>query len=427
MTASNSWFAPAPSELDSSRISIDFGLRSADLFFRELVVPELGQVWFVRQLSWPLAALAIHKELRSPGRNASRPTAIAHGIEALACKLAHKSRRQSQRILGIRAFGRDPEQTVWTFRQLQQARNYVRNTHRQAASRALRSREDRGLGFARGSRFDLLELEDVGRALAEEFLKQNVGQGGKSLRQWILEWISEGKTVPDSPATLLEALAPDSPTKAERDLVRSRILDTLSEASEKRRRLRSALRSAASLPDIQDKVIPRLRKMGYASQADEIRAALAFGAVLDRARDAVAALTLVVDRGGSGVLVTGLARDPNVSRAVEQLKEAARNFSSSMSEARIQEPKSSAFANAICRQDHPGVIRHLVASLDKVLRISDGAVHRGTLFRVLENSESGQSMEDGSAGIAPDRTGRTFRIANLHSLLLDTAPRAQDA
>jgi len=31
-----------------------------DRFYRELVVPELGRVWFVRQLSWPLAALALH-------------------------------------------------------------------------------------------------------------------------------------------------------------------------------------------------------------------------------------------------------------------------------------------------------------------------------------------------------------------------------
>ena len=32
------WFSPAPSEVTSSRISLDFDLRAADLFFRELVV-----------------------------------------------------------------------------------------------------------------------------------------------------------------------------------------------------------------------------------------------------------------------------------------------------------------------------------------------------------------------------------------------------
>jgi len=81
------WFSPAPSEISSSRISLDFGLRSADLLFRELVVPELGRVWFVRQLSWPVAALALHEAMQGRGSSPPKPTAICHGIEALACKL----------------------------------------------------------------------------------------------------------------------------------------------------------------------------------------------------------------------------------------------------------------------------------------------------------------------------------------------------
>lgn len=60
MNVSSYWFSPAPSEVSSSRISLDFDLRAADLFFRELVVPELGRIWFARQLSWPLAAVALH-------------------------------------------------------------------------------------------------------------------------------------------------------------------------------------------------------------------------------------------------------------------------------------------------------------------------------------------------------------------------------
>jgi hypothetical protein len=60
MTDPSRWFSPAPSEITSARISLDFGLRAADLFFRELVVPELGRIWFVRQLSWPLADRGHH-------------------------------------------------------------------------------------------------------------------------------------------------------------------------------------------------------------------------------------------------------------------------------------------------------------------------------------------------------------------------------
>src|SRR5689334_8698948 len=152
------WFSPAPSEIAASRISLDFGLRSADLFFRELVVPELGRVWFVRQISWPVASLALHEELRSGGSRPPKPTAICHGIEALACKLEYAADHddRSTRLLGTRAFGRDLVGKIWAFDGLRQPTNYVRNTHRQSASRALRA--EGGLGFATGQRFDLLEL-----------------------------------------------------------------------------------------------------------------------------------------------------------------------------------------------------------------------------------------------------------------------------
>ena len=56
----------------------------------------------------------------------------------------------SDRILGKRAFGRDREGLVWTFQRLRQSLNYVRNTHRQAATRAIRLQEGGGLGFATG-------------------------------------------------------------------------------------------------------------------------------------------------------------------------------------------------------------------------------------------------------------------------------------
>lgn len=105
------WLSPAPSELTYSRVALDFDLRAADLFFRELVVPELGRVWFSRQLSWPLAALALNEELASGVSNAPTPTLICHGIEALACKLEYEANRapetRSRRILGTRAFGRE--------------------------------------------------------------------------------------------------------------------------------------------------------------------------------------------------------------------------------------------------------------------------------------------------------------------------------
>jgi hypothetical protein len=417
------FFSPAPSEVTSSRLSLDFNLRAADLFFRELVVPELGRVWFARQLSWPLAALALHEELASRGSNVPKPTAICHAIEALACKLEYLADPQdpSPRILGRRAFGRDTEGEVWSFHRLRQATNYVRNTHRQAATRAVRT--DGGLGFARGSRFDLLELEPVGRALANAFLDQRVGKGGTSLRKWLLGWIDGDREISGWPKTLQEALSPEHATDDERALVHSRLLGTVSQASQKRQRLARAVGRAVEIPDIDTAVVARLREDGHRDQADEVIAARAFGAVLDRARDAVANLTRAVEPGRGGVKLATVVTAPGLKRAVKDLRSAVMNYTEKANTAKVNEPTSRAFSDALAAADDSQAIRMLVHRAGELLGLADSSVVRGPLFRVVDASDEARDLEDGAASIEPDRTGRTFRIANLHSLLRDVGQR----
>lgn len=423
--AATYWFSPAPSEITSSRISLDFDLRAADLFFRELVVPELGRVWFVRQLSWPLAALALHEELASHSSNAPKPTAICHGIEALACKLEYlvDPRDPSPRILGRRAFGRDAEREVWSFHRLRQATNYVRNTHRQAATRAIRV--DGGLGFARGLRFDLLELEPVGRALAGALLDQRIGKGGVSLHKWLLGWL-DGDSRRDGeasrrPFSLTNALSPEHATNEERALVRSRLFETSTAASEKRRRLAGAVGRAVDLPDIERVVVTRLRKHGHREQAHEVVAARAFGAVLDRARDAVATLTRAVEPGRGGEKLATLTKGSAIEGAIEDLRAAARSYRRRAPAARVTEATSRTFADTVVAADNREVIRILVRRSGELLGLADGSVVRGPLFRVVDATDETVDLEDGAERIEPDRTGRTFRIANLHSLLRDVA------
>jgi hypothetical protein len=425
---SRRWYSPAPSEISVSRFSLDFGLRSADLFFRELVVPELGRTWFVRQISWPLAALAIHETLRSSKSRPAKPSAICHAIEALACKLEYAQDREggSERILGTRAFGRDTDSEIWTFDGLRQSTNYVRNTHRQAASRALRT--DVGLGFATGLRFDLLELVEVGKELAEVFLRQPVGRGGVSLRNWLLGWFDGERDVASSRKTLFAALSPEQPTPDEQNLVRRRLLETIGPASDKRRRLAHALGRAADAPeDIEAIVIPRLRQAGHSKQANEVAAALSFGAVLDRARDATSVLTRRVEPARSGVPIATLARDAKVRNSLGALKTACTHFLAKAATAEVTESTSRVFSKSLEGVDDEQTIRVLVRRVGQVLNLSDVSVIRGPLFRVvdasLEAAEKEGALEDGAASIEPDRTGRTFRIANLHSLLHDIRRR----
>lgn len=428
VVATNWWYSPEPDDFTAERLTLDFGLRAADQFYRELVVPGLGRVWFVRQLSWPLAAVALHAEMKADG-NAPKPTAICHGIEALACKLEYFARadERSDRIVGTRAFARDEGGTIWTFSQLRLQAQYVRNTHRAAATRTVRTRA--GLGFASGQRFDLLELEPVGRALANELLNQNVGpRNGGTLRGWLKPWIRGEREVPRSASTLLEALSPESPTRGERELVSARVLDASGADGAKRQRLADATGRAAEMPDIESVIVERLRRAGNRTQADEVIAARAFGAMLDRARGVVAELTRVIEPARGGVAVAEIVRDKDLRAAVRALRTAAEQLTE---KAKLvdtaRESTSTVFADAIRKSDDHECVRHVVARAGEVLCLAGGHVTRGGLFRVIRSSDALEGVEEGSSRIEPDHTGRTFRIANLHSLLRDLRRREGEA
>jgi hypothetical protein len=429
------WFSPDPSEFTSSRISLDFGLRKADLYFRELVVPQLGRVWFVRQFSWPLAALVLHQDLQAQRTRVPKPAAICHAIEALACKLEHYINPDgSDRILGTRAFTHDSEKQIWRFEQLSKPSFYVRNTHRQAASRALKSdgESDGGLGFASGPRFDLLVLESVGRELANTFLQQRVGTGGMTLHKWLQGWIEDTRDVSAVKTSLHKKLSPEQPSDEERDFVRRRVLDTSTPACTTRQRLASAIGTVKKLPDIEKVIIPRLRREGHEAQAAEIVAARAFGAMLDRARDVIGELTRAIEP--KPISVAALAKEKSIARALLSLKQSAHSFVEKAEKASIdssKEPTSHAFAFAktiLNAADSEQAIRFMVSKSGTVIRLSDEFVAPGDLFRVIDAGESTGDQEEGATSIEPDiaqqhQTGRTFRIANLHSLLRDIGSR----
>ena len=76
----DSWGAIEPAESSTSRLRLDFGLRSAILRFNEWAVPGLGGAFFVRQLSWSCMGLRLAPDIGDK-TTAAR---IAEGLEALA-------------------------------------------------------------------------------------------------------------------------------------------------------------------------------------------------------------------------------------------------------------------------------------------------------------------------------------------------------
>jgi hypothetical protein len=380
--------------------------------------------------------MVLHESIRQRGANPPRPTAICHGIESLACKLEYRvdAADPSDRILGRRAFGRDTESEIWSYNRLRQPVHYVRNTHRMAATRAIRT--DVGLGLATGARFDLLQIEPIGRDLADAFLGQKVGKGGMSLRRWLVAWIRGEKDLPRWSETLMEALSPEHPTAGERAVVRSRILEISTPTCVTRQHLARAIGRATELPDIEGVVVPRLRAGGQKKQADEILAARSFGAVLDRARDAAAALTVAVEPGRGGVPLWVLERDKPLARTLDALVTASDTFRKRAAIAGVTESSSLAFADAVIKAKRDAaLIRLVVSKVDQILGLSEKSVIRGALFRVIGVTETLEDVEEGFGSIEPDKrygprhfaaardkatvTERTFRIANFHVLLRD--------
>jgi hypothetical protein len=409
------WFAAAPSKQERTRISLNFGLGRAERLFKERVVPGLGKVWFVRQLSWPVAAIALRERLR--GTINAKASAISHGLEALGCKLEWSKDPDSERILGKRAFRRDAHEAVWAFDKLRTTKHYVQNTHRQAASRTIR--DQTGLGLARGSRFDAYELTTNGQELADAFLAQQVGKGGGKVRGRLEAWV-RGDEI-DASSTLRDAMAPSSPSKRELELVYARVFGVSGEACERRLHAAQALGHGRDLREMLE-VADRLRDAGHVAHADDVVAAHSFGMLLDRARDLAALVSTRVDEAQRGWPLAEVTVDEEIEVAVAALKVAGAKFLLDAEPARFDEARSRGFARAL-EKDVEEVVTCVARAASEVFSVAEDRVMPGPLFRVVESSaamrQALEEAEDGADAREPDSTHQTFRLANLHALARD--------
>jgi hypothetical protein len=411
------WFAAAPSRQERSRVSLNFGLGRADRLLRERVVPELGKVWFVRQLTWSVAAIALRERLR--GMTNTKASAISHGLEALGCKLEWNRYPDSERILGKRAFGRDTADGVWAFDKLKTTKHYVQNTHRQAAARTIR--DVGGLGLATGSRFDAYALTTNGQELADAFLDQPVGKGSGKVRARLEAWIG-GDDI-DRSSSLRHAVAPSCPSDRERELVRARIFGVTGEPCERRLHAAQALGHGRELREMLD-VAARLRDAGHVEHADDVVAAHSFGMMIDRARDLAALVSARVDEAKFGWPLAEATEDREIKNAVAALKASGALFLKKADAAKLDESKSRAFARAL-EKDIVEVVQSVARATPEVFSVAENRVMRGPLFRIVESSVAmreafeNKETEDGADALEPDSTHQTFRLANLHALARD--------
>jgi hypothetical protein len=153
--------------------------------------------------------------------------------------------------------------------------------------------------------------------------------------------------------------------------------------------------------------------------------------VLDRARDAVAAMTKALDSERLGLALPILAQDEQVEQSTADLRAAATNYLQATDTAAVNEPYSRRFAEDIRDAENPRILEVLVQRAEGLFALADRIVVWGSSPQIVkptqdeEGAQDVADLEDGALSLEPDRTGRTFRIKNLHSLLRDVRPQRQ--
>jgi len=410
------WFIPTPDVLPPQRATLRLGMGRSERYFREVVVPGIGGVSFVRQLSWAIAGVTLGSSV--PRRQPSR---IANGIEALACKLNQGEAASDGRLRGVRAFARSPD--TFAFADLSQRKYYVQVTYRQGTVGALLSS---GLGFTEQSqRFNAMACTRHGVDLAEAFLGQSQVRRQQSLRAVLLDW-ARGDAVPDlDHRRLAEAISPGRPTPAEQRIVRERLESIAAQVPhgvplKRRLQLVELLRGRSSEPTYAS-IVKRLDEVGKR----QLDLALVFAQLAASARDVVRAAAIGLN-AAPRALASKLADDKTVAESLRVLRDRSRDYLRAAPQTGLED----AGADAIARSgdlDNPGARLISVVGHDGIgLACDDGkSVRQGPRYDiVLRNAREGDATADDSdesdTGIVADETGlRLSRLRQLWILLQD--------
>jgi hypothetical protein len=139
------WYLAEPDKLEDERIDLTLGLRSAIRYYNDLVAPGVGNVTFIRQITWSLLSVRYAKSLKVGAIK------LANSIEALGLKAFYNTMLDitNYNYRGVRAFVRSNFNDLNSYKDLSQPRNYVQITYRQNTTRSLPYHT--GLGFVNGN------------------------------------------------------------------------------------------------------------------------------------------------------------------------------------------------------------------------------------------------------------------------------------
>ena len=208
------WFLADSEQIDLNRIDTTLGLRASIRYYNDLVAPGIGNVGFIRQLTWSCLAIHYSKQLDQ------RAIKLGNAIEALGLKAfyhcAGKEIFNERGFRGSRAFNRTSYREENSFEELSNQKNYVQIRYRQNTSRTLRPETGLGLVDETGTGYESFRLSASGVELLEEHQRhfENI-----DLKKTLSTWISGG-SIPADKAN--ERFGPIS-TKNERLVILRRL------------------------------------------------------------------------------------------------------------------------------------------------------------------------------------------------------------
>jgi hypothetical protein len=409
-----------PDAVDAPAVQVDLGLRTPERTLRERVAPGIGHVWFARQLSWSCAALSLHTRINNRAVSVPAPSLIATALEALVTKAALFCREATPRHLGQTQL--DPRRQEahrgdWSFTTLCAPERYVQGAHRIAASSTLR--EDGGLGFARGTRYDTLALQPSGRALGDAFLDQAMS-ATDSVGVVLGRWILGDDILACAPMTLHAKLGAYGITDDERDVIGQVLVmgdDVMGNngAMQRRRALAAVLGPESQCPAVESVIVPALHNAGHVGHADDILAARGFSALQEASSNVVRAIGDAMAQDGS-VSFTRALQQWNVREGLDEARAASNVFRMTANRAGFEETSALYFAESVSRAGSAeAALRRILQRVPQTMTMGKSKVTQGAQFHALAAPEG-----DGYDAVEPDTSA--CGLANYHALLRDLNP-----
>lgn len=382
------FIVPFPDSWDSrTRIDLTFNLRSAIRYHREMTVPEIGGLRFVRQASWGVAGIQL---ANSPeNKKKYRAHEIANAIEALGSKINFvvecKCNKEEYKYLGSRAFGNDSknDSMTFSFQCLRKSSYYVQNTYRQdivTALNPLRLCKDSSL-------FDQMSLDENGIRLYNAFIGNNEISNCR-VDTWLKNWIFKEKRYNVESKIYAKVFSPRKASDEEKRIIRESLDCSVSLDYDKERRKRLIRIMKESKPHNEQELMNLLRQKGEKGSlhALQIQDAINFNEMRDAAINLLRACAMTVkeNNGRNGYSLKVCAGVDCVKGKLNVLKEKSKIYLIGFADhdkygAKILEPAIK-FANNAIELDDSEFLEFLIKQEQGIMDVSDGKIIALSLF-----------------------------------------------